>query len=164
MRPLIVRPQPQADALASQLRQAGHNPVVTPLLEIIAGRGLTNLATQLAPNPWLIAVSAAAVEQAHLWLQSAQRAWPDTRPASENRQRSERAESQSISGQRQRSHPRAGGAAGTPSGMLHDARVQVLRPGTPPASGTRWGAWSGSSRNWNDGSGRSTDHQGNHVL
>ena len=78
MRPLIVRPQPQADALASQLRQAGHSPVVTPLLEIIAGRGLTNLATQLAPNPWLIAVSAAAVEQAHLWLQSAQRAWPDT--------------------------------------------------------------------------------------
>ena len=78
MRPLILRPHPQAEALASQLRRAGHDPVVRPLLEVIPGRELSDLPEHLAHHPWLIAISAAAVEQAQRWLQSHQLNWPPT--------------------------------------------------------------------------------------
>ncbi len=37
MTPLILRPAPQGEALAAQLRQAGYTPIVCPLFTQVAG-------------------------------------------------------------------------------------------------------------------------------
>ena len=44
MTTLILRPEPQASALAERLREAGHAAVVTPLLQIQPGHQLAQLA------------------------------------------------------------------------------------------------------------------------
>lgn len=76
MTPLILRPEPQASELALQLRQAGHQPWVCPLLQIIPGRDLSVLPELLAQQDLLIAISAHAVEQADLWLRQQAKSWP----------------------------------------------------------------------------------------
>lgn len=78
MTPLILRPAPQGEALAAQLRQAGHTPIVCPLFTQVAGTDLARLPTQLARSPLLIAVSAAAVDHASHWLATHGLAWPNT--------------------------------------------------------------------------------------
>ena len=77
MTPLILRPEPQATHFASLLRQAGHTPVVTPLLSMLPGAGLPELSHQLASAELVIAISAAAVEQADAALDTSGTHWPD---------------------------------------------------------------------------------------
>lgn len=76
MTPLILRPEPQASRFARLLRSAGHQPIVTPLLSIIAGRELTLLPQWLLWADMVVAVSAAAVEQGGDYLQTAGASWP----------------------------------------------------------------------------------------
>ncbi len=76
MTPLILRPEPQASELARLLRQAGHQPHVCPLLQIVPGRDLPALPGLLRSHDLLIAISAHAVEQADLWLQQQAESWP----------------------------------------------------------------------------------------
>ena len=76
MKPLILRPEPQASALAEQLRNVGHDPVVSPLLSIVAGDDLPLLATALSNHDRLIAISSHAVEQAATWLNQQGISWP----------------------------------------------------------------------------------------
>jgi len=76
MTPLILRPEPQASELARLLRQAGHQPHVCPLLQIVPGRDLPTLPQLLRSHDLLIAISAHAVEQADLWLQQHGEPWP----------------------------------------------------------------------------------------
>lgn len=76
MTPLILRPEPQATHFAQLLRAAGHQPVVTPLLNIVAGRELTALPQWLLWADIVIAVSAAAVEQGGEYLATAGSSWP----------------------------------------------------------------------------------------
>ncbi len=76
MTPLILRPEPQASELARLLRQAGHQPHVCPLLQIVPGRDLPALPGLLRSHDLLIAISAHAVEQANLWLQQQAKSWP----------------------------------------------------------------------------------------
>ena len=73
---LILRPEPQASTLAERLREAGHQAVVTPLLQIYPGRQLAQLASALSRHDLLIAVSSHAVEQASAWLTAHGLAWP----------------------------------------------------------------------------------------
>jgi len=77
MTPLILRPEPQASNFAQLLRSAGHQPVVTPLLTIIAGRELASLPQWLLWADIVVAVSAAAVEQGNAYLTKAGIGWPD---------------------------------------------------------------------------------------
>ncbi len=77
MTPLILRPEPQASNFAQLLRSAGHQPVVTPLLTIIAGRELASLPEWLLWADIVVAVSAAAVEQGNAYLTKAGIGWPD---------------------------------------------------------------------------------------
>lgn len=76
MTPLILRPEPQASELARLLRQAGHQPQLCPLLQIVPGRDLPALPELLRSHDLLIAISAHAVEQADLWLQQQAKSWP----------------------------------------------------------------------------------------
>jgi len=76
MRPLILRPEPQASSFARLLRSAGHQPVVTPLLAIIEGRELTSLPQWLEWADIVVAVSAAAVEQGSAYLTAHGTCWP----------------------------------------------------------------------------------------
>lgn len=76
MKPLILRPEPQASALAEQLRNVGHDPEVSPLLSIVAGDDLPLLATALSNHDRLIAISSHAVEQAATWLAQQGLSWP----------------------------------------------------------------------------------------
>ncbi|GAA4494814.1 uroporphyrinogen-III synthase [Pseudaeromonas paramecii] len=76
MTPLVLRPQPQADALCQALAQAGHHPVCCPLFALTPGRQLSQLPQALAEATLVIAVSAPAVEQAHHWLQAHGLSWP----------------------------------------------------------------------------------------
>ncbi len=77
MKPLILRPEPQASALAEQLRNVGHDPVVSPLLSIVAGDDLPQLARALNTHDRVIAVSNHAVEQAAIWLAQQGMRWPE---------------------------------------------------------------------------------------
>ena len=61
MTPLILRPQPAADELAASLREAGHTPVVSPLLEYRPGQDLVKLSETLLLADVVIATSKAAV-------------------------------------------------------------------------------------------------------
>ncbi len=76
MRPLVLRPQPQADALAAALRAAGHQPHVCPLLQITPGQALPRLARHLAWAEFVIATSAHAVYQATQQLHAQGLSWP----------------------------------------------------------------------------------------
>lgn len=76
MTPLILRPAPQGEALAEQLRRAGHTPLGCPLFTQQAGEDLGRLPAQLAQQPLLIGVSAPAVDQATAWLQAQGLSWP----------------------------------------------------------------------------------------
>jgi uroporphyrinogen-III synthase len=76
MTPLILRPEPQASELASQLRAVGHTPQLCPLLTIVPGRELALLPEALSNHDRLIAISAHAVEQATLWLSQHAQRWP----------------------------------------------------------------------------------------
>lgn len=76
MIPLVLRPQPQADALASALQSAGYQPVVCPLLTITPGQDLPRLPELLAWAELIIATSAHAVYQAERLLSSQGVSWP----------------------------------------------------------------------------------------
>lgn len=78
MTPLVLRPQPQAEALCQALAQAGHHPICCPLFALFPGRELSQLPQAMVDATLLIAVSAPAVEQATDWLQSQGLRWPST--------------------------------------------------------------------------------------
>ncbi|WP_409421356.1 uroporphyrinogen-III synthase [Pseudaeromonas sp. ZJS20] len=78
MTPLVLRPQPQADALCQALSLAGHHPVCCPLFALTPGRELVQLPQALAEAALVIAVSAPAVEQADGWLTAQGLSWPTT--------------------------------------------------------------------------------------
>ena len=78
MTPLILRPQPAADELATRLRRDGHAPVLCPLLTYQPGSELALLPPLLNEADIVIAVSAAAVQHASLYLQQQHRSWPAT--------------------------------------------------------------------------------------
>lgn len=78
MTPLVLRPQPQADALCQALTQAGHTPVCCPLFTLTPGRELSQLPQALAEAALVIAVSAPAVEQADAWRLAQGLSWPAT--------------------------------------------------------------------------------------
>ncbi|MFB0975319.1 MAG: uroporphyrinogen-III synthase, partial [Tolumonas sp.] len=78
MTPLILRPQPAADELAARLRRDGHAPVLCPLLTYQPGSELALLPPLLNEADIVIAVSAAAVQHASLYLQKQHRSWPAT--------------------------------------------------------------------------------------
>ena len=67
MKPLILRPEPQASALAEQLRNVGHDPVVSPLLSIVAGDDLPRLPRALSTHDRVIALRTHAAEQPTNW-------------------------------------------------------------------------------------------------
>ena len=77
MTPLILRPEPQASELAQLLTNAGHSPVVSPLLTLLPGRELTELTQRLQQSDLVIAVSAQAVEQANSHLRQIGLDWPE---------------------------------------------------------------------------------------
>lgn len=76
MTPLVVRPQPQADALAQRLRTAGHHPIVCPLLELTPGDELPALPEQLSHADLVVVVSRHAVLFAHDFLLHTGLTWP----------------------------------------------------------------------------------------
>ncbi|GAA3542461.1 uroporphyrinogen-III synthase [Zobellella aerophila] len=81
MIPLVVRPEPQAEALRRQLAAAGHQPLVCPLLDFAAGRDVSRLGPALAlcgPLDYVIAVSVQAVTFADNALKSQKLPWPDS--------------------------------------------------------------------------------------
>ncbi|MHA6999469.1 uroporphyrinogen-III synthase [Aeromonas schubertii] len=77
MTPLVVRPRPQADALAARLRAAGHSPLVHPLLELRPGDDLTRLPHQLQQAEIVIAVSRHAALFARDFLLQTGQTWPN---------------------------------------------------------------------------------------
>ena len=76
MTPLVVRPQPQADALAQRLRTAGHHPIVCPLLALTPGDELPALPEQLSHADLVVVVSRHAVLFAHDFLLHTGLTWP----------------------------------------------------------------------------------------
>lgn len=76
MRPLVVRPRLQAEQLASRLQQAGHHPIVHPLIELQPGPGLITLPQQLTQADCVIAVSQHAVQFAQDNLLQTGLNWP----------------------------------------------------------------------------------------
>lgn len=77
MTPLVVRPRPQADALAARLRAAGHAPLVHPLLELRPGDDLASLSHHLQHAQIAIVVSRHAVLFARDFLLQTGQTWPN---------------------------------------------------------------------------------------
>lgn len=80
MIPLVVRPEPQNHRLCEALRQAGHQPVATPLLSFAPGAELAQaprLLKDLGSRDYVIAVSVAAVNFADNALKTRGQPWPD---------------------------------------------------------------------------------------
>lgn len=76
MTPLILRPQPAADELATLLRQQGHTPIVCPLLSYLPGSELSALTDRLSQADIVISISVAAVQYASEQLAKQQASWP----------------------------------------------------------------------------------------
>ena len=76
MTPLILRPQPAADELATLLRQQGHTPVVCPLLSYLPGSELGALTERLSHADIVISISVAAVHYASEQLAKQLARWP----------------------------------------------------------------------------------------
>ena len=76
MTPLILRPQPAADELATLLRRQGHTPVVCPLLSYLPGSELATLTERLSQADMVIAISVAAVHYACEQLAKQLARWP----------------------------------------------------------------------------------------
>lgn len=75
---LVTRPEQAGVELCQQLNQLGVTTIYHPLLDIIPGSELKDLATILQQHDLVIAVSQHAVEQSHLYLQAHQQSWPTT--------------------------------------------------------------------------------------
>lgn len=79
MTPLVVRPEPQNQALCQALAEAGHRPLACPLLSFDEGAELALLPEQLATlgqGDYVIAVSVPAVTFADNALKRLGLAWP----------------------------------------------------------------------------------------
>ncbi|WP_445395195.1 uroporphyrinogen-III synthase [Zobellella sp. An-6] len=79
MTPLVVRPEPQNQALCRALAEAGHRPVASPLLSFGEGAELPRLPELLgtvSPRDYVIAVSVPAVTFADNVLKRQGLAWP----------------------------------------------------------------------------------------
>lgn len=78
---LVTRPSPNGEQLVEQLRRLGHSAWHFPLVEFVPGKGLPNLAEQLAslvPGDIVISVSYQSVSYAGPQLIALKQAWPST--------------------------------------------------------------------------------------